>query len=209
MQNLRAIRRKIRGITNLRKIMQAMKMVAAARLRRVQDRVLSGKPYTDRMRALVTRLAPHLPQAEHPLLVRRTVRRRGLVVVTGDKGLCGAYNSNIIRTAQALLSEDGQVPSELFLIGKKGYDFFTRRGYRPRYWQHQVPVTAPFPEFRSVAQKIADWFLTGEVDEVRVVYGEFVNVLIQRPKVVSLLPIAPSAGIAGEEEKTMEYIFEP
>lgn len=184
-------------------------MVAAARLRRVQDRVLSGKPYTDRIRNLVNRLARHLPRAEHPLLVRRPIQRRGLVVVTGDKGLCGAYNSNIIRTAQALLDQNGEDPTELFIIGKKAYDYFQRRGYRPTHWRSQLPATAAFSEFRSVARRIADWFLSGQVDEVRVVYGEFVNVLVQRPRVIALLPIAPEKDEGPKPAEPTDYIFEP
>ncbi|MFN4178695.1 MAG: ATP synthase F1 subunit gamma, partial [Armatimonadota bacterium] len=212
VQSLRAIRRKIRAVRNLQKIMTAMKMVAAARLRRVQDRVISGKPYTEKMRWLVETLTPHLPAIEHPLLQVRPVQRRGLVVITGDKGLCGAYNSNIIRAAQAFMSQDGAAPFLLYCIGRKGYDFFSRRGYQVARHRLQLPVTAPFAQFKAVAEDIVQWFVSGEVDEVHVVYGEFVNALVQRPKIVPLLPIKTNG--TGDEgrgarEAVREYIFEP
>ncbi|MER3502090.1 MAG: ATP synthase F1 subunit gamma, partial [Candidatus Fervidibacterota bacterium] len=211
MRSLRAIRRKIRAVKNLQKIMTAMKMVAAARLRRVQDRVMAGKPYTEKMRWLVETLAPHLPAIEHPLLQVRSVQRRGLVVITGDKGLCGAYNNNIIRAAQAFMSQDGAAPFLLYCIGRKGYDFFSRRGFPVARFRPQLPVTAPFSEFKAVAEDIVRWFVSGEVDEVHVAYGEFVNALVQRPKIVSLLPIRPETrekeAPSGTQER--EYIFEP
>ncbi len=211
MRSLRAIRRKIRAVKNLQKIMTAMKMVAAARLRRVQDRVMAGKPYTEKMRWLVETLAPHLPAIEHPLLQVRSVQRRGVVVITGDKGLCGAYNNNIIRAAQAFMSQDGAAPFLLYCIGRKGYDFFSRRGFPVARFRPQLPVTAPFSEFKAIAEDIVRWFVSGEVDEVHVAYGEFVNALVQRPKIVSLLPIRPETRApeapSGTQER--EYIFEP
>lgn len=211
MRSLRAIRRKIRAVKNLQKIMTAMKMVAAARLRRVQDRVMAGKPYTEKMRWLVETLAPHLPAIEHPLLQVRSVQRRGLVVITGDKGLCGAYNNNIIRAAQAFMSQDGAAPFLLSCIGRKGYDFFSRRGFPVARFRPQLPVTAPFSEFKAVAEDIVRWFVSGEVDEVHVAYGEFVNALVQRPKIVSLLPIRPETREKEAPSGTQErgYIFEP
>lgn len=192
--------------------MTAMKMVAAARLRRVQDRVLAGRPYTERMRWLIETLAPHLPSVEHPLLQVRPIQKRGLVVITGDKGLCGAYNSNIIRAAQGFMSQNGAVPFVLYCIGRKGYDFFSRRDYPVVRFRPQLPVTAPFPNFRTVAQNIAQWFTSGEVDEVHIAYGEFVNVLVQRSKTVQLLPIrADGTGDAGQVARDVkrEFIFEP
>lgn len=211
-QSLRAIRRKIRAVRNLQKIMTAMKMVAAARLRRVQDRVTAGKPYTEKMRWLVETLAPHLPTVEHPLLKRRPVQKRGLVVITGDKGLCGAYNNNIIRTVQVFMSQDGAAPFALYCIGRKGYDFFARRGYPVVRYRPQLSVTAPFAQFKAVAEDIVRWFVSGEVDEVHIVYGEFVNALVQRPRIVPLLPIKTEATHSEGQESgkgEREYIFEP
>jgi len=141
----------------------------------------------------------------------RPVQKRGLVVITGDKGLCGAYNSNIIRTAQAFMSQNGAAPFVLYCIGRKGHDFFVRRGFPVVRFRPQLPVTAPFSDFRAVAQDIAQWFTSGEVDEVHIVYGEFVNALVQRPKIVSLLPIkTDGAGDTGQGTRgAREYIFEP
>ena len=210
MQILRPTRKKIRAVRNLQKIMTAMKMVAAARLRRVQDRVVAGKPYTEKMQWLVTTLAQHLTAIEHPLLQVRPVRQRGLVVITGDKGLCGAYNNNIIRAAQAFLHQDGAAPFTLYCIGRKGYDFFRKRGFPIARHRPQLAVTAPFAEFKAVAEDITQWFLSGEVDEVHIAYGEFVNALVQRPKIVSLLPIRTANGEAAEPRTPeREYIFEP
>lgn len=212
MQNLRTIRRKIRAVKNLQKIMTAMKMVAAARLRRVQDRVTAGKPYTEKMRWLVETLSPHLSAIEHPLLQTRPIQQRGLVIITGDKGLCGAYNANIIRTAQAFMSQDGTAPFLLYCIGKKGYDFFHRHDFPIARYRSQLAVTAPFSEFKAVAEDITQWFTSGEVDEVHIAYGEFVNALVQRPKIVSLLPIRPIQTDKTDKTdltRTFDYIFEP
>jgi F-type H+-transporting ATPase subunit gamma len=197
VQSLRAIRRKIRAVRNLQKIMTAMKMVAAARLRRVQDRVTAGKPYTEKMRWLVETLTPHLPAIEHPLLQVRPVQKRGLVV--------------IIRAAQVFMSQDGAAPFVLYCIGRKGYDFFARRGYPVVRYRPQLSVTAPFAQFKAVAEDIVQWFISGEVDEVHIAYGEFVNALVQRPKIVPLLPIkTDGAGDTGQgTREAREYIFEP
>ncbi|MCS7193140.1 MAG: F0F1 ATP synthase subunit gamma, partial [Armatimonadetes bacterium] len=120
-------------------------------------------------------------------------------------------NNNIIRSAQAFMSQNGAAPFALYCIGRKGYDFFYRRGYQVARHRSQLPVTASFAQFKAVAEDIVNWFLSGEVDEVFVAYGEFVNALVQRPKIVSLLPIKTEVtGDTGQGTQEMrEYIFEP
>lgn len=225
MASLRDIKRKIRSVKNMRQITQAMKMVAAARLRRVQERVEKGKPYAQTMTELVGVLAPNVKEISHPLLDNRPVGAVGIVAIAADKGLCGSYNTNILRTshqfvdAQTKLMAEG--PSEalrngrdavkLVTVGRKATDYFTKRGYNVAQSYPAPSPQGPYEEIRTIANAITGMFLTGEVDEVHVCYSEFRSVISQRPKTVKFLPIEPPSAEDGAESKQggMDFIFEP
>lgn len=205
MASLRDIKRKIRVVKNISQITQAMKMVAAARLRRVQERVEKGKPYAETMTNLVGVLAPNVTEISHPLLDNRPVGAVGIVVLAADKGLCGSYNTNILRAAHQFIDrkaremEDGEAPGlrngrdaiKVVTVGRKATDYFTKRGYNVSQSFPAPAPQGPYEEIRAISEAITGMFLRGEVDEVHIAYTEFKSVISQRPKTVKFLPIEP------------------
>lgn len=214
MASLRDIKRKIRVVKNIAQITQAMKMVAAAKLRRVQERVQKGKPYANTMAELVGALAPSVKDFSHPLLEVREVNKVLVVVIAGDKGLCGAYNSNILRLGHRFLDSEiakhGAANVTLVTIGKKATEYFSKRGYKPYQDFPGIGPETPYDVIRSISNTLTGLFATGQVDEVHVCYSEFISPLVQRPQNVKFLPIEPPAS-SGDEAKggSSEYIFEP
>ena len=208
--SLRAARRKIRSVKNIQKITSAMKMVAAARLRRVQERVTAGKPYAMKMKQLVEAVGPYTAGVSHVLLTVRENRKNPcVVVITGDKGLCGSFNNNIIRKAQMFIDELGGKTVQLITIGKKGGSYFRKRGYNVVESHNQIGVNSPFSEVQKLAQSMTSIYLSGRSDEVHVAYTEFITTMRQRPLVAKFLPIEPPS--QGEQPAAADkaYIFEP
>ena len=214
MPNLIDIRRRIRSVKSTQQITKAMKMVAASKLRRSQERVLAARPYARTLGATLASVAGRLPARDdgapvHPLLAQREEKKVILVVVTGDKGLCGAFNTNVNRAAGAFLREKRGAGVEVSLVtlGRKAVDFWKRRTVpvldaRPGLFQRFGYDTAS-----EVARSLAARFTGGEVDAVYVVYNEFKSVISQVVGVKRLLPIE-----LGELEATdagTDYLFEP
>jgi F-type H+-transporting ATPase subunit gamma len=210
MATLRDIRRRIRSVQSTQKITRAMKLVAAAKLRRAQERILAARPYATKMAELLGNLvsAAGTDGAPHPLLEQREGPRRQVVVITADRGLAGAFNANIIRHALVLVREASQADLTLVVVGRKGRDFFRRRSYTIKrtmlgFWDRLA---------FSHAQELADFFiaqyLEGEVDEVHLVYNEFRLVAVQRPVRVQLLPIVGGEG-QGSAAEPVDYLYEP
>ncbi|HXA96859.1 MAG TPA: ATP synthase F1 subunit gamma [Candidatus Dormibacteraeota bacterium] len=209
MATLRDIRRRIRSVESTQKITRAMKLVAAAKLRRAQERILSARPYAIKMAELLASLVSRTESEEHPLLTRRPPARRRLVIITADKGLCGAFNSNVLRASLAFLREAGQTDVTLVVVGKKARDFFRRR-----QWEVKSEMLGFFDRLAySHAQELADQlmneYLSGEVDEVHLMYNEFRSVAVQRVKREQLLPIEPAQVPGAEEAAGGDYIYEP
>jgi F-type H+-transporting ATPase subunit gamma len=212
MATLRDIRRRIRSVESTQKITRAMKLVAAAKLRRAQERLLAGRPYAIKMAQLLSSLVSRAEGDAHPLLVRRPAARKRLVIITADKGLCGAFNSNILRASLAFLREQGDTSVTLVVVGKKARDF-----YRRRQWEVKSEMLGFFDRLTySHAQELADGlmqeYLGGEVDEVHLLYNEFRSVAVQHVKREQLLPIEPGTtpeGPAGAEGTGGDYIYEP
>ncbi|OLC12891.1 MAG: ATP synthase F1 subunit gamma [Candidatus Rokubacteria bacterium 13_1_40CM_69_27] len=209
MATLRDIRRRIRSVQSTQKITRAMKLVAAAKLRRAQERILAARPYAGKMAELLGNLVSAAGRngAPHPLLEQREGPRRQIVVITADRGLAGAFNSNIIRQALALIRESRQPDVTLVVVGRKGRDF-----YRRRQWAIKRQMVGFWDRLAfSHAQELADFFmqqyLDGEVDEVHLIYSEFRSVAVQRPRRQQLLPIP--RGEAGAEGAPVDYIYEP
>ncbi|HEU4367878.1 MAG TPA: ATP synthase F1 subunit gamma [Methylomirabilota bacterium] len=207
MATLRDIRRRIRSVQSTQKITRAMKLVAAAKLRRAQERIVSARPYADKMGELLASLVSGAGGAAHPLLEQREGPRRQIVVVTADRGLAGAFNSNILRRAIEFVRESNTTELTLVVVGRKARDFFRRRPYTIKrdmigFWDRLA---------YSHAAELADYFmqqyLDGEVDEVHLLYNEFRSVAVQRPVRRQLLPI-PSAA-EGEAAAPVDYIYEP
>lgn len=215
MPSLRDIRRRIRSIRNTAKITKAMELVAASRLRRAQMRVTAARPYADAMRALMAELggvAPGGGEALHPLLVQREVRNVGVLLVTPDRGLAGALNTNVIRRGTELILEneraDGQTV-QVVTVGRKGQDFLARRGRSLLGTFTGIIDRVRYDDVIPIARVIMDSFVNGQIDRALLVYPRFVSTLAQRPEVVQLLPIErpESADSAGREH--LDYIFEP
>ena len=217
MASLRDIKQKIRVVTNLSKITQAMKMVAAAKLRRVQERVERGKPYSQTMTQLVGMLAPNVRDFAHPLLDSREVRSIGVVVIAADKGLCGSYNTNILRVAHNFIdrqiSQLGADNVRIIAVGRKAGDYFTRREYNVAQRFPSIGDKAAYDEVRAISNAITGMFLNGQVDEVHVAYTEFRSVISQKPQTVKFLPIEPPTGEGDEQSElggsSKDIIFEP
>lgn len=226
MASLRDIKRKIRVVKNISQITQAMKMVAAARLRRVQERVEKGKPYAQTMTELVGLLGPNVSEISHPLLDNRPTGAVGIVVLAADKGLCGSYNTNILRAAHQFVDrkrremEEGEAPGlrngrdaiKLVTVGRKATDYFTKRGYNVSQSFAAPSPQGSYDEIRAISEAITGMFLRGEVDEVHIAYTEFKSVISQRPAVVKFLPIEPPTAEEEAAQATsakMDFIFEP
>ncbi len=204
MPNLIDIRRRIRSVKNTQQITKAMKMVAAARLRRSQDRVLATRPYSTRLRTIIANLAAK-GAGSHPLLEQREeIKRTLLVVVSGDKGLCGSFNTNVLRAAGKRLQ---QLPNaDLLLLGKKGADFFRRRWPRIRAAHSSLFTRLERSDAEAIAADITAAFISGEYDAVWVVYNEFKSMIAQELRDERLLPLEPPAA---DEAAGGDVIYEP
>src|SRR5262250_3198869 len=193
MATLRDIQRRIRSVQSTQRITKAMKLVAAAKLRRAQERITAARPYAIKMGELLSGLVGRTEGDAHPLLVRRTTGRKRLVVITSDKGLCGAFNSNILRASLNFLRGSGDVDVTLVVVGKKARDF-----YRRRQWTVKSEMLGFFDRLayahaqELAGQLIAD-YLADDVDEVHLMYNEFRSVAVQRVTREQLLPIEPEA----------------
>jgi F-type H+-transporting ATPase subunit gamma len=216
MATLREIRRRIAGVKETQKITRAMKMVAAARLRRAQEDILAARPYARKMLDLLRHLVTKVDPSLSPLLATRDLNNVVLMVVTGDRGLCGAFNSNIIRYTTSLLEttyremfKSGHL--KLICIGKKGYDFFSKRNYSIIYRQTGFFDELSFSDAQSVVTELVKGYLDGVFDKVEVVYNEFKSAMQQRVVREQFLPIPPEE-VRLEKSKPLsqiDYIYEP
>ena len=212
MATLRDIRRRIRSVESTQKITRAMKLVAAAKLRRAQERLVSARPYAVKMAELLSSLVRRAEGEAHPLLVRRPAARKRLVIITADKGLCGAFNSNILRASLAFLREQGETSVTLVVVGKKARDFYRRRQYEIKSEMLGFFDRLAYSHAQELAGGLMQEYLSGEVDEVHLLYNEFRSVAVQRVKREQLLPIesaeAPD-GQGGAAGPAGDYIYEP
>lgn len=209
MASLRDIRTRIRSVKNTQQITKAMKLIAATRLRKSQDAIVAARPYADALDAVLGNLASRGQAIEHPLLATRPLRRVELVVMTADRGLCGGFNSNIIRRAQRFLTEnEDQHQIVLSTIGRKGHDFFRKREIKLRHDYAGTFQKLDYGKARTIATELSDFFLKGEVDAVYILYNEFVSAISQKPVLATLLPIQPAQG-AKPAAGSIDYEYEP
>src|SRR2546426_3817267 len=209
MATLRDIQRRIRSVQSTQKITRAMKLVAAAKLRRAQERILAARPYAGKMKELLGNLVAGADGAIHPLLEQREGPRRQIVIVTADKGLAGAFNSNVLRRSLEFVRSSNTQEVTLVVVGRKARDF-----YRRRQWPIKRDMLGFWDRLAyGHAQELADYFmqqyLGGEVDEVHLIYNEFRSVALQRPVRQQLLPIPRTDGAAEGAGQPVEYIYEP
>ena len=223
MPSLIDLRRRVRAVKNTQQITKAMKMVAASKLRRAQERIMNARPFSNQARRVLASLAARVDPSVHPLLAIREQRagsRTLVIVVTGDKGLCGSFNTNVIKAAAVFVTEAG-VRCSLGLVGRKGRDYFGRRGFEITFEQIGVFQKLGFEHAQAIAKLAIEMFTKGEVDRVMLAYNEFKSVMSQRVVVDQLLPIsrgevdapggAPGGGHApsADARSQIDYLYEP
>ena len=206
MPNLLDIRRRIRSVKNTQQLTKAMKTVAAAKLRRAQERVFSARPYAGQLRNVLGNLTVRIENIAHPLLEIRPEERILFVIVTADRGLCGAFNSNIMRVAQSFMREHSGQALSLAMVGRKGRDFFRRRGFTIRSEFVNIFSRLDYGHAKDISEAIVRAYSNAEVDAAYVVYNEFKSVIQQRVVVEKLLPLSRSE--LRETEPQRDYIFE-
>ena len=208
MPSLKDIRKRIASVKSTQQITKAMKMVAAAKLRRAQDNITQARPYADKMREVIGSLSVRVDPSHHPLLVKREVKKREILMITSDRGLCGGYNQNIIREVSHLLKdrEEG-VEVQLNIIGRKGLEYFKRRDFPIRKEYRNILGDSDYDVAAMVGKDIVDAYEAGEFDELVVVYNRFRSAISQVVTVQKLLPIEPME--IPEDAVVTEYIYEP
>jgi F-type H+-transporting ATPase subunit gamma len=210
MPSLIDLRRRIRAVKSTQQITKAMKMIAASRLKRAQDRVIAARPFAQRMLRVLNGLVSSVEQDMHPLLrVPAADGQPLLIVITGDRGLSGSFNSNVIKAAgQFIVNEGRDRQIALGLIGRKGRDFFRRRGFDVRYESVGIFQRLSFNDAKEIANVAIDEFTSGRASSVYLVYNEFKSVMSQRIVVERLLPIPRLEGTEGGAP-SVDYLYEP
>ena len=224
MPSLLDLRRRIRAVKSTQQITKAMKMISASKLRRAQDRVIGARPFALQMQRVLNSLASRVDPSSHPLLAERgedTESKVLLIVITADKGLCGGFNTNIIKAASGFINSAG-VPVCLGLVGRKGRDFFKRRGFEVRVEEIGIFQRVKYADAKRIAEAAIEEFTSGRVSKVFIVYNEFKSVMQQRVTTEQLLPI-PKASVKGSDPLDarggqtpkapvtgdVDYIYEP
>ena len=222
MPSLLDIRRRIRAVKSTQQITKAMKMVAASKLRRAQERIQHARPFATQMLRVLNSLASRVDPASHPLLDERKTPLAGgrvlLFVITADRGLCGSFNTNVIKSSSTFIADNPGREVALGLIGRRGRDFFARRGFEVRYEQVNLFAHLRFEDAQTIAKAAIEAFVGGEADSVYLVYNEFKSVLAQRVVVERLLPIprldveeagGGSPTPSGDGGPAVDYLYEP
>ena len=214
MPSLLDIRRRVKAVKSTQQITKAMKMVAASKLRRAQERTQGARPFASQMLRVLNTMASRVDPSSHPLLDERKTPKAGgktlLIVITADRGLCGSFNTNVIKSAGQFVTESPAREVALGLVGRRGRDYFAKRGFEVRYEQVNLFGTLKFEDAKAIARAAMTTFLEGDVDSVYLVYNEFKSVMVQRVVIERLLPIPrldiqPAEGTA----TPIEYLFEP
>ncbi len=207
MPSLIDIRRRIRSVKNTQQITKAMKMVSAAKLRRAQDRVIAARPYAATLRKVISNVAAAAAGDDrvsaNPLLAQRPEKRVLLALISGDKGLAGAFNSNLIKTAVRFPAEHGGAEVTLELVGRKGRDFFRKRSGKISGDQINLAAKPRYEDMAGIARRAMQMFSEGEVDAVYLLYNEFKSVMTQKVTLARILPVEVQA-----EQASVDYIFE-
>jgi F-type H+-transporting ATPase subunit gamma len=205
MPSLKVLRKRIASVRSTQQITRAMKMVAAAKLRRAQEAAERARPYAAKLTEMFSAVAAGIDPEAHPLLARREERRVDLLVVTSDRGLCGGYNGNLFRHAASFLRPRQAAEVGFAIVGRKGVEFYKRRNVRILTQHLGILTTAPRAMAEALAKELTARFVAEETDAVYLVYNRFRSAIAQVPSVVPLLPIAPPATDAAPAD----YIYEP
>src|SRR5262245_20098274 len=223
MPSLIDMRRRIRAVKSTQQITKAMKMVAASKLRRAQERVVAARPFAREARRVLGSIAARVDQTKHPLLQRRSEAAAGptmLIAIAGDRGLCGSFNSNVMKAVSQFLRENPGQAVTLGLVGRKSRDMLGRRGLPVRVEHVNLPRIIGFADAEAIAAPAVEEFVEGRVDSVHIVYNEFKSVMQQRVVVEPLLPLPAvevskdgaagrSIGIGTAPVPAVDYLYEP
>ena len=204
VQSARAVKRKIRAVGNIKKITRAMQMVSAAKLKKVQQRLMELRPYADKIVEFLKGLSAQVKDLDFPLFkAREQVKQIGVVVVMADKGLCGSYNANMMRYVQKFLDEQKK-PHKVVAIGRKSVDWFRKQDVKLEADYVQLPTELPFSQIKAMTKVVVDLFLHGGCGEVYLLFTRYVNAITFKPGHQKFLPIEAQAG-----KLSHEYDFEP
>lgn len=207
MATLKAIRRRVSSVRNIQQITKAMKMVSAARLRRAQEAAFAARPYAEKLEAVLQNLATQSQILAHPFLAAREEKKTDLILITSDRGLCGGFNSTLIRAAETFIREHPAQQVTLSIIGRRGYDHFKRRSVTIGEQRTDLLGRLTSALAHEIGQRVGERFLNGQTDSVYVLYARFRSTLVQVPTIDRVLPI-----VAKERATTqapLEYLYEP
>lgn len=207
MATLKAIRRRVASVRNIQQITKAMKMVSAARLRRAQEAAFAARPYAEKLEAVLQNLSSQGQELTNPLLATREEKNIDLLVVTSDRGLCGGFNSNLIRTAEAFIREHAGQKVTLSIVGRRGHDYFKRRS--TPIGEHHTDLSGRLTPTlaHDIGVRLSRRFINGESDGVYVLYARFRSAIVQTPTIDRVLPIV--AKERGATQAPSEYLYEP
>ncbi len=208
MPSLKQIKRRINSVKSTQQITRAMKMVAAARLRRAQENILKARPYSNKLKQVIRELAEHADPSLHPLLAVRPAKEIGMVVVTSDRGLAGSFNTNIIKRAVREIEHAKKIDPQIHLvtIGRKGTDFFRKRGYDIIQSHTQLFQDLHFGVAASIGESLIDLYVREKLDRIYLIYNEFKSALQQFVVVEQLLPIIPEEAPV---RRGIDFLYEP
>jgi F-type H+-transporting ATPase subunit gamma len=212
MASLRDIRKRIRSVKNTQQITKAMKMVAAAKLRRAQDAIVAARPYAEMLDRMIVDLGSRAENVKHPLLTPRPIKNAELLLLTSDRGLAGGFNSNVIRRASRFVEEHrGEYETQVSTIGRKGNEFFRRRGIEIRKDFPGLYAKISYESASAIAHELAAEFTQGRVDAVFIVYNEFISAISQQVVVAPLLPLSGFAEKKGaaQAHSQVDFLYEP
>ena len=207
MASLKVIRKRISSVQNTQKITKAMKMVSAAKLRRAQEAATSSRPYAQKLTGMLSNVAARVAADSHPLLQSRAeVKSIHLILVTADRGLCGGYNSNLIRKANAFLAEHGRDRVRVTCVGRRGFDFFKKRDVTIADKHINLSGGMTHALAQTISLQLQKEFVTEETDAVYIIYNRFRSALVQTPVVERILPLEPQKS---EDGVMTDYLYEP
>lgn len=211
MPSLKAIRKRIGSVKNTRKITRAMKLVAAAKLRRAQDNIIAARPYAKALSSVVSELAEVAGTDAHPLFEDRKGKRTAIVAFTSDRGLAGAFNANVVKKVEAFVATELPADAEvsLRLIGRKANQYFSRRNANITSFDPAPTSATALQTAGETANRIVDDFLAKKVDRVFMVYNEFKSAISQSVVIKQVLPVVPDQASGGGARSSVDYTYEP
>jgi len=214
MATLRDIKRRLIGVKNTQQITKAMKMVAAARLRRAQENIINARPYSKKITEVLQHLLTDELNFNDPLFLEREVNNVAVIVITSDRGLCGAFNMNVIRMAEQLVKDEisknpKEIKLNLYCIGKKGNDYFSKRNYNVVGSHPGIFTHLKFEFASGLIKELTNKYISSEIDKVLVVFNEFKSIIQQKTTTEQLFPIKKVESKGGNSEIKTDFIYEP